>query len=474
MSNPSAEDLPPEVAELYERDGQWSQTRSLLFYFTCDCGNSGICRCEKKDEEDQWLRNCGTKDCEFHGEHEVAYSDITEEESKRRHKQNKEIESKGSKLIDEIEHYLGVAASLDSKDTDDAALLDKIIDDVIRKYVFMGRDEAVVLALWVVHTWCLPAAEFTPYIHLRSAMPREGKSRVLDVLGYVTARAVRMSDPTPAAIADLVTIAEIMGSEPPTFLWDEIDSAYERWPALREYVNNGFQRGNPIIRAGGKRKLTFSPKIMAGLTELPATVHDRSFRFDMTRAKEDEKPMRLTPKERRYLMAEGTAICYALGSFAERNMERLMMAEPELPEALDDRGQDVAEPLLAIADIVGGEWPVKARSALVKVRAAMKKADSQTMQELLLADIKSIFGPWKKSMYSDQLVAQLVDKEDGPWKGLGLNQWKLAKMLHNFVEYPGGPRISSRRMRVGGRTKKAPLKAGYERTQFKDAWERYL
>ena len=465
-----AEDLPPEVAELFGRDGSWSQTRADLFFFTCDCDHQAVCRCERTEEEDKWLRNCANKSCDFHGEHVVTYIDIDEDEAKKRHKRAKEIEDKGSTLIHEIEHFLGVASELRAADTDWSALLDRIMDNVIRKYVFIGRDEAMILTLWVVHTWCLRAAEFTPYIHLRSALPREGKSRVLDVLAYVVARPVRMSDPTPAAIADLATIAELMGSEPPTFLWDEIDSAYERWLPLREYVNNGFQRGNVIIRAKGQIKQTFSPKVMAGLTELPVTVKDRSFRFDMTRATSEEKPERLTPKERRSLGREASAIQMGLGTFAERFMEELIGSEPELPPELDDRAQDIAEPLLAIADCADGHWPKDARTAMIKIRRGMNRGESISHQETLLSDIREIFGTLRQRIYSEDLLEKLLKREESPWPGMRLTTHKLGRMLHEFAEYPGGPRIQSHRMRIAS----GPQRRGYHRKQFEDVWSRYL
>ena len=467
------DELPPEVAELYKRDGSWSQTRPNIFFFTCACNRQAICRCERTLEEDRWIRSCSTKDCDFYGEQEVTIIEVSEEEHKRRKQQAKLYsDESAATLIEEIEHFLGVASLIHTDDTDESVLLDQI-SDLLRKYIFLGREGAIVLTLWIVHTWCLRAAEYTPYIHLRSALPREGKSRVLDVVHHLVARPLRMSDPTPAAIADYTTMAVIMGQEPPTFLWDEIDTVYERWGPLREYVNNGFQRGNPIIRAGGKVKFTFAPKIMGGLTELPTTVHDRSFRIDMLRAKQDEKPLRLTPGEHRKVKSEGYALQMRLGAFAERHMEALMMATPELPEQLDDRGQDIAEPLIAIADVAGGDWPKKARGALVQVRQAMQKSDSMSDPELLLRDIKEIF-KGKAVLYSEDIVAGLLKREESPWRTGGMNQHKLARMLHQFSESPGGPRITSSRVRVGGRASGKPLKAGYKRKQFEDAWSRYL
>jgi hypothetical protein len=471
LTHPKDDDLPPEVAELFSHDGEWSTSRDDLFYFTCDCTNRALCKLTRTEDEDRWVSHCSTKECEFHGEHEVITVEVEGDEHKRRVARAKEFEAdrEAPSWISEIEHFLGVAAMLDAKDTDEAAMLDSITE-IIRKYVFIGREEAIILTLWVVHTWCLEAARFTPYIHLRSAMPREGKSRVLDVLGYLAARTIRMSDPTPAAIADSITVAAMFGSEAPTFLWDEIDSAYERWGALREYVNNGFERGNPIIRAGGKVKLTFAPKVMAGLTELPLTVKDRSFRFDMARATEEEKPLRLTPRERRSLERRGIELRTQIGAFAQRHMEALMEAEPELPDALDDRGQDIAEPLLAIADVAGGDWAEKSRGAMVKIRLAMQKTDSASDHELLLSDIHEIFGKVRPRIYSEDLIEKLLKREESPWASMRLTTHKLGRMLHQFSEYPGGPRIGSQRMRIG----KGPQRRGYTRKQFEDAWKRYL
>lgn len=47
------------------------------------------------------------------------------------------------------------------------------------------------------------------------------------------------------------------------------------------------------------------------------------------------------------------------------HLDRLSYASPHLPDELDDRAQDCWEPLLAIADLAGGGWPVRARTDLV-------------------------------------------------------------------------------------------------------------
>jgi hypothetical protein len=62
------------------------------------------------------------------------------------------------------------------------------IADTIRAYVVMTREQAITLALWVVHTHAIEGAEFTPYIGIRSAAKRSGKTTLLEVLAQLVAR----------------------------------------------------------------------------------------------------------------------------------------------------------------------------------------------------------------------------------------------------------------------------------------------
>ena len=64
-------------------------------------------------------------------------------------------------------------------------------------------------------------------------------------------------------------------------------------------------------------------------------------------------------------------------------------ATPSLPEALSDRQQDGAEPLIMIADLAGGEWPQVGRRALVELCSGAKDRDA-SIGALLLSDIRHI------------------------------------------------------------------------------------
>lgn len=460
-------DLPEEVQNLFAREGEWANTQKDLFFFICDCDKTASCRCQQKADIDVWVTYCNTPGCKRHGMQEVITISLSKEDVAQRKQYAKQIEKSVSDVLAEADNVLRIASLVKHPTTKDAVLLDQITD-IIRRYVFMGHDEALLTTLFVAHTWCVEAAEFTPYLHLRSAMPRSGKSRLLDVLEFLVARPLRIHDPTPAAITDILWFAQIFNQPPPTILWDEIDNAYKRWMGLREVVNSGFQRGASVSRAGLVRKPTFGPKVMSGLDRLPQTVFDRSFEFDMTRATSDERPTRLTPGARRALKHEVTEIRAHLEAFAERNFDTLLNSIPELPEDLDDRAQDFSEPLLAIVDIVGGDWPVKARAAMVNVRQQMYSSETTSLREKLLYDMRRVFKD-REAMHTATIVDELKELEDSPWKSRRLTAWGMADMLSEFSEYPNGPRIRSCRVTINGKQKRA-----YRREQFEDIWRRYI
>ena len=47
----------------------------------------------------------------------------------------------------------------------------------------------------------------------------------------------------------------------------------------------------------------------------------------------------------------------------DERIRELTAAEPIMPVGIEDRAADAWEPLLAVADAAGGDWPKKARAA---------------------------------------------------------------------------------------------------------------
>jgi hypothetical protein len=167
---------------------------------------------------------------------------------------------------------------------------------------------------------------------------------------------------------------------------------------------------------------------------------------------------------RRHVKAEADVLKAELASWAEDNLALLTDAAPELPEELDDRGQDVCEPLLAIADLAGQEWGTRARRALVEVRGQRGEVDEVGLR--VLADVRLAFEDAQLDrMWSSELTRALRDDEDGDWRTHGkegLTPAALARLLRPFE-------VAPRQIRIGAHTRK-----GYLRASFEEAWSRYL
>ena len=251
----------------------------------------------------------------------------------------------------------------------DLALLLNELAHCIRRYVVVRVEQADTIALWIAHTHVVDAAETTPYLSIRSAEKRSGKSRLLEVLGLLVARPLMTANISDAALFRAIT------AQRPTLLFDEVDAIFGRNARdredLRGLLNAGYRRGMRVYRMGGQQKTTleefeaFSPKALAGIGELPATVADRSVAILLKRKAPDEPVARF---RRREVERATEPLLDRIHAWADANLDLLREARPEIPDALDDRAADGWEPLLAIADLAGGIWPERARWAAFRSR----------------------------------------------------------------------------------------------------------
>ena len=215
---------------------------------------------------------------------------------------------------------------------------------------------------------------------------------------------------------------------------------------------------------GFKDFSTFCPKAIAGIGTLPDTVADRSIPIRLKRAAPGEVVERF---RRRDVESETATLREMVSRWGLPVEESLREARPELPDELSDRQQDCAEPLLAIADAAGGEWPTTARSSIVELCAEARATEKSTGVQLL-TDIREIFtARCADRISSADLASALLEFETSPWSEWGKSQKpisapKLARLLGRFGITPGS-------VRIGEKTPK-----GYRLDDFSDAFTRYL
>jgi len=335
----------------------------------------------------------------------------------------------------------------------------------IRKYVVLSDEQAIAVTLWAAHTHVIDAAECTPYVQITSATKRAGKTRLLEVLEPLVAR------PWLTGRVSHAVLTRKIDAEKPTLLLDETDAAFngekEYAEALRGILNTGYRRSGKASLCVGqgaglsyKDFSTYAAKAFAGIGALPGTIADRSIPIKLKRRSPGERCARWRERDGH---AEAASICHAFAAWggSKKVLEVLTAARPELPVSLSDRQADVWEPLLAIAELAGGDWPKKVQAAAVTLAGAIDDADIVVD---LLRDIYDVLRDGRHSFIpTKELLEKLVAADDRPWatwgrQGKGLTARGLARLLDPLEIHPA--RLEQVR--------------GYRPDAFEDAIARYL
>jgi hypothetical protein len=347
------------------------------------------------------------------------------------------------------------------------------IEGAIRTFVVLSPQQLTVVALWVLHTHAVEAADTTPYLAITSPEKRCGKTRLLELLQELVARPLQTANASVAAVFRALGGQD--GEPPATVLWDEIDNVFkgrgEDDAAMQGILNAGYRRGGHALRCQGEGSNqvsvqwpVFGPKAFAGIGDLPETLADRSIRIRLQRITAAQKVARGRFRE---IKAATEPIRERASRWSEYATPILSEADPAIPENLNARAADCAEPLLAISDLAGEEWPELGREAVLSIYRDTPEQDNASWGIQLLGDIRSIFARRDADrLHTDGLIAALRADDEAPWAGWGkegLNARALGKLLS-----PYGIRSRSIRLSSGETPK------GYKKEQFEDAWSRYL
>lgn len=346
------------------------------------------------------------------------------------------------------------------KPIEPAALLTEI-SVTVRRFIICQQETADTVALWAAMTWFMDVVQIAPLAVITAPEKRCGKSLLLFLLGKLAHRPLAASSISPAAMFRAVDAWR------PTLLIDEADSFMRDNEELRGIVNAGHTRDSAyVVRVVGenftpKRFSVWGAKALAGIGHMADTLMDRAVVLELRRKLPHENVARLRHAESDLF----EVLSEKLARFADDYREAIRKARPDLPASLNDRAQDNWEPLLAIADIAGGEWPTLGRRAALKLSGSDSPAMSIGTE--LLADIKEVFELKKADRISTaDLITALCDEDERPWatynRGKPISPRQVSRRL---VEYG----ISSSTIRIGSSTPK-----GFLREWFDEAFSRYL
>jgi hypothetical protein len=336
-----------------------------------------------------------------------------------------------------------------------AALLDDV-RQFLSRFVSYPSHASVAHAVWIGHTHLMSAWESTLRLAFLSPEPECGKSRALEVTELLVPNPINVTNVSPAYLFRKCGDEE---SGPPSILFDEIDALFgpkvkSEHEDVRSFLNSGHRRGATFGRCVVRGKIveteeiqSFAAVALAGLGWLPDTIMSRAVVIRMRRRKSNEV---VEPFRRRVHAPEGEALRRRLEQWAGAVVRLAEEARPDMPPGVEDRAADGWEPLLAVADLAGGEWPTLTRAAAVALVAAGRIA-AVSLNIRLLSDLRTVFlanlrqaaQASPEGLPTKVVLAGLLELEDAPWASLKkpLDASQLARRLG---DYDAGPKVCVR------------------------------
>ncbi|RIK92188.1 MAG: DNA primase [Proteobacteria bacterium] len=368
--------------------------------------------------------------------------------------------------LDSLDSYLA-AETLAAERPIGAQILDDVAAFLSRFVAYPSEAARNAHTLWIAHAHAMDAWESTPRIAFLSPEPGSGKTRALEITELLVPNAVEAVNVTPAYLFRKVGDVEMQ----PTILFDEIDTVFgpkaKDNEEIRGLLNAGHRRGAVAGRCVVKGKTVTTEEIpaycavaLAGLGDLPDTILTRSICIRMRRRSPEEV---VEPYRRRVHEDDGHAIRDRLANWIAGITPNLADAWPTMPEGIQDRDADVWEPLLAIADAAGGEWPSVARCNAVTLVTDAKVA-TPSLGIKLLTDLKKIFEGYQQ-LPTDTILERLNNMVESPWgdlKGRPLDSRGLARRLGKY-------HVKPKLIRIG-----EYVSRGYTAADLHDPWKRYV
>ena len=335
--------------------------------------------------------------------------------------------------------------------------------EVFQRYLILPPGGAVAATLHCSQTHVHDAFDESAFLYFKSPTPECGKTRAMTVYSAMCFRPVTLSNTTKA------TLFRMIEAWHPTVLLDEVDRLLKnRDEELIALLNCGFNRHFAQVPRcvgddhHGEFFSVWAPKVMAANGKLPETLVGRSITVPMKRKKPEEKLPRLLFTQ---LWEETPELRRKFRRFGEDNFASLRAADPIVPDQLGDREAEAWGPLLAIADLAGGDWPARARKAalILSGRSTANSDDSIGIE--LLIDLRQLV-EGKEKMFSKDIAVDLAGLEGRPWSeyrhGKPITQTQLSRLLSPFD-------VHSKQIRIGSEKYR-----GYDFADLQDAFQRYI
>jgi hypothetical protein len=359
--------------------------------------------------------------------------------------------------------------------------------EFITRYTHMEPEDADIVAVWTIGTWCFsPACQWPatfPYLYV-TGEPGAGKSVLCqDAIGSICRNWKSATGATgPTLFRLLGTYDEETGeieNHAPTLFMDEIDATFsgQKDEPLRLSLNVGYKRGTTIPRSAGKSSIDFpiyGPKMMAGIPNghLPETVTQRSIRIDLKRLSSDD--LEAAGVEEFYVFDvedEAAELQQQLSDWAKDHSMVLRDYRPKSkPKGLTARQWEIGRTMIQLAHALGNEDQITRSLVTVLGRNPVQGKVS------LYKSISSLFADMDHETpeHADRVTSrQVLDRLSRD--AVHVPGQSLKGLSAVLAEDGIGPEmIRLRDGHPGELENGSPTQRGYYRHNFDDAFLRYV
>lgn len=344
-----------------------------------------------------------------------------------------------------------------------AELFDEI-NAALRHFVALSKDELNACVLWAAYAHCYARLDtLNPFLRLKSAEPDSGKSTLAKALSRIAASGMIVTRASAAALVRVVA-----GERKPALFLDESDSYLRVNEAARGIIDGAHDRETANVVLNVKRGddwvptqiNVFMPLCIISIGDLDRTIESRSIPISLQRATPTEKA-RLFKARKRALDETFKPLGQKMARWISDNLNAVCRAAPKFPDSLEGREMDCWEPLFQIAQVVGGDWPERARAA-AEALSGRRNAAAESVRIELLRCIKKLCAEtdW---LPSRQLAEALAADQTSRWVAYGrsgkpISERAIAVLLKPFGVFPASN--GSER--------------GYKAADFTDVFARYV
>lgn len=305
---------------------------------------------------------------------------------------------------------------------------------------FPNPDYSLIAALWAVGTHAYKQFDAFPYLVVTAATKRSGKTRLMEMLSFITHHAF------PCAGVTAATVFRAIKSKEPTLLIDEAESmGGEGADVMRAVMNVGYRRGQSIPRTDKHGEIeqwpAYCPKAFVLIGDVRDTLRDRSIMLTMRRG----EPQRRFTFD--VAMAEGTGLHGEIVKWAKTHADALgerFQRHAGLP-FLTDRDEELWTPLFAVCEELAPELVTYLRRVavdsatektavarrLVDLKGAESAAEEEEYGVRLLRDLLTVMNG-DSYVFTADALARLLALDVGPWRkfrGVGLTPIDMGNLL---------------------------------------------